>query len=136
MEKFFEGNYHWIIIVVIAILFLDKLRPDYETKQEKDERLKKKAEKNTAYVKKLLSDSKRYRKDPILYYRELIKDEKYRKIFDKRIKEPKYKKILQKPLKHDKLNNQLYKLAIEISSQQPDVVKRAEDLLKRYPPEK
>ena len=51
------------------------------------------------------------------------------------IKEPKFKKILQKPLKHDNLNNQLYKLAIEISSQQPDVVKRAEDLLKRYPPE-
>ena len=45
MEKFFEGNYHWIIIVVIAILLLDKLRPDYETKQEKDERLKKKLKK-------------------------------------------------------------------------------------------
>ena len=59
---------------------------------------------------------------------------KIQKNFDKRIKEPKLKDFT-KPLKHDKLNNQLYKLAIEISSQQPDVVKRAEDLLKRYPPE-
>ena len=135
MDKFFDGNYHWIIIIIVAIWFLDKLRPDYETKKEKEKRLKKEAEKNTAYVKKILNDSERYKKNPILYYREIIKDEKYRKIFDKRLKEKKYQKILQKPLEYGKLNYDLHHLAIEVSAQQPDVIRRAKELLKKYPPE-
>jgi lipopolysaccharide export LptBFGC system permease protein LptF len=116
MDKFFDGNYHWIIIIIVAIWFLDKLRPDYETKKEKEKRLKKEAEKNTAYVKKILNDGERYKKNPILYYREIIKDEKYRKIFDKRLKEKKYQKILQKPLEYGKLNYDLHHLAIEVSA--------------------
>ena len=35
LEKFFEGNYHWIVVIIIAIWLLDKLRPDYENKKEK-----------------------------------------------------------------------------------------------------
>ena len=135
MDKFFDGNYHWIIIIIVAIWFLDKLRPDYETKKEKEKRLKKEAEKNTAYVKKILNDGERYKKNPILYYREIIKVEKYRKIFDKRLKEKKYQKILQKPLEYGKLNYDLHHLAIEVSAQQPDVIRRAKELLKKYPPE-
>ena len=135
MDKFFDGNYHWIIIIIVAIWFLDKLRPDYETKKEKEKRLKKEAEKNTAYVKKILNDGERYKKNPILYYREIIKDEKYRKIFDKRLKEKKYQKILQKPLEYGKLNYDLHHLAIEVSAQQPDVIRGAKELLKKYPPE-
>ena len=135
MDKFFDGNYHWIIIIIVAIWFLDKLRPDYETKKEKEKRLNKEAEKNTAYVKKILNDGERYKKNPILYYREIIKDEKYRKIFDKRLKEKKYQKILQNPLYYGKLNYDLHHLAIEVSAQQPDVMRRAKELLKKYPPE-
>ena len=135
MDKFFDGNYHWIIIIIVAIWFLDKLRPDYETKKEKEKRLKKEAEKNTAYVKKILNDGDRYKKNPILYYREIIKDEKYRKIFDKRLKEKKYQKILQKPLEYGKLNYDFHHLAIEVSAQQPDVIRRAKELLKKYPHE-
>ena len=79
LEKFFEGNYHWIIIIALIIWLLSFLSPDYETKKQKEERLKKEAAKNTDEVNRILKDGQRYRKNPILYYRELIKDEKYRK---------------------------------------------------------
>ena len=72
LEKFFEGNYHWIVVIIIAFWLLDKLRPDHENKKEK-------ALKNTEDVKKILEEGKRHDKNPILFYREIIKSEKYRK---------------------------------------------------------
>ena len=50
LEKFFEGNYHWIVVIIIAIWLLDKLRPDYENKKEKAKRLKEEALKNTKEI--------------------------------------------------------------------------------------
>jgi len=131
LEKFFEGNYHWIVVIIIAIWLLDKLRPDYENKKEKAKRLKEEALKNTEDVKKLLEEGKRYDKNPILYYREIIQSEKYRKIFDRKIKAKKYQKILKKPLKRLKLSGPLYDLAISIRAKEPDIVKRVEELFKK-----
>ena len=128
IEKFFEGNYHWIVVIIIAIWLLDKLRPDYENKKEKAKRLKEEALKNTEDVKKLLEEGKRYDKNPILYYREIIQREKYRKIFDKKIKSKEYKKIL-KNLKRGKSSRSLLKLALKIRAQEPDIMKRVERLL-------
>jgi len=130
LDKFFDGNYHWIIIIALIIWLLSFLSPDYETKKQKEERLKKEAAKNTAEVKRILKDGERYRKNPILYYREIIKDEKYRKIFDEKLKQKKYQQILLKPLVHGKLNKDLYHLAIKVSAKQPDIIKRAEELMK------
>ena len=124
LEKFFEGNYHWIVVTIIAIWLLDKLRPDYENKKEKAKRLKEKALKNTQDVKRILKDEERYDKNPILYYREIIQSEKYRKVFDKMIKTKKYQKILKKPLKRSKFSRPLYNLAISIRAREPDMVKR------------
>ena len=129
LEKFLEGNYHWIVVIIIAIWLLDKIRPDYENKKEKAKRLKEKALKNTEDVKKILEEGKRHDKNPILYYREIIKSEKYRKIFDKKIKSKKYKKIL-KNLKRGKSSRSLLKLALKIRAQEPDIMKRVEELLK------
>tara|TARA_B100000959_G_scaffold281811_1_gene346781 strand:- start:833 stop:1249 length:417 start_codon:yes stop_codon:yes gene_type:complete len=134
LENFFEGNYHWIVVIIIAIWLLDKLRPDYENKKEKAKRLKEEALKNTEDVKKILEEAKRHDKNPILFYREIIKSEKYRKIFDKKIKSKEYKKIL-KNLKRRKSSRSLLNLALKIRAQEPDIMKRAEELLKRYPPE-
>ena len=134
LENFFEGNYHWIVVIIIAIWLLDKLRPDYENKKEKAKRLKEEALKNTEDVKKILEEAKRHDKNPILFYREIIKSEKYRKIFDKKIKSKEYKKIL-KNLKRGKSSRSLLNLALKIRAQEPDIMKRAEELLKRYPPE-
>ena len=134
LENFFEGNYHWIVVIIIAIWLLDKLRPDYENKKEKAKSLKEKALKNTEDVKKILEEGKRHDKNPILFYREIIKSEKYRKIFDKKIKSKEYKKIL-KNLKRRKSSRSLLNLALKIRAQEPDIMKRAEELLKRYPPE-
>ena len=134
LEKFFEGNYHWIVVIIIAFWLLDKLRPDHENKKEKAKRLKEEALKNTRDVKKILEEGKRHDKNPILYYREIIKSEKYRKTFDKKIKSKEYKKIL-KNLKRGKSSRSLLKLALKIRAQEPDIMKRAEELLKRYPPE-
>lgn len=131
LEKFFEGNYHWIVVIIIAIWLLDKLRPDYENKKEKAKRLKEKALKNTQDVKRILKDEERYDKNPILYYREIIQSEKYRKIFDRKIKAKKYQKILKKPLKRLKLSGPLYDLAISIRAKEPDIVKRVEELFKK-----
>lgn len=130
LDKFFDGNYHWIIIIALIIWLLSFLSPDYETKKQKEERLKKEAAKNTDEVNRILKDGKRYRKNPILYYREIIKDEKYRKIFDEKLKQKKYQQILLKPLVHGKLNKDLYHLAIKVSAKQPDIIKRAEELMK------
>ena len=124
LEKFFEGNYHWIVVIIIAFWLLDKLRPDYENKKEKAKSLKEKALKNTEDVKKILEEGKRHDKNPILFYREIIQSEKYRKIFDKMIKTKKYQKILKKPLKRSKLSKPLYNLAISIRAREPDMVKR------------
>ena len=122
LEKFLEGNYHWIVVIIIAIWLLDKIRPDYENKKEK-------ALKNTEDVKKILEEGKRHDKNPILFYREIIKSEKYRKIFDKKIKSKEYKKIL-KNLKRGKSSRSLLKLALKIRAQEPDIMKRVEELLK------
>jgi len=130
LDKFFDGNYHWIIIIALIIWLLSFLSPDYETKKEKEERLKKEAAKNTAEVKRILKDGERYKKNPILYYREIIKEEKYRKIFDEKLKQKKYQKILLKPLEYGKLNKALYDLAIKVAAKQPDIIKRAEKLMK------
>jgi len=130
LDKFFEGNYHQIIIIAENSWMLSFQTPDYETKKQKEERLKKEAAKNTAEVKRILKDGERYRKNPILYYRENIKDEKYRKIFDEKLKQKKYQQILLKPLVHGKLNKDLYHLAIKVSAKQPDIIKRAEELMK------
>ena len=130
LDKFFDGNYHWIIIIALIVWLSSFLSPDHETKKEKEERLKKEAAKSTAEVKRILKDSERYRKNPILYYREIIKDEKYRKIFDEKLKQKKYQQILLKPLVHGKLNKDLYHLAIKVSAKQPDTIKRAEELMK------
>ena len=128
LEKFLEGNYHWIVVIIIAIWLLDKLRPDYENKKEKAKSLKEKALKNTEDVKKILEEGKRHDKNPILYYREIIKSEKYRKTFDKKIKSKEYKKIL-KNLKRGKSSRSLLKLALKIRAQEPDIMKRVERLL-------
>ncbi len=128
LEKFLEGNYYWIVVIIIAIWLLDKLRPDYENKKEKAKSLKEKALKNTEDVKKILEEGKRYDKNPILYYREIIQREKYRKIFDKKIKSKEYKKIL-KNLKRGKSSRSLLKLALKIRAQEPDIMKRVERLL-------
>ena len=130
LDKFFEGNYHWIIIIALIIWLLSFLSPDYETKKEKEERLKKEAAKNTEEVNRILKDGERYRKNPILYYREIIKEEKYRKIFDEKLKQKKYQQILLKPLVHGKLNKDLYNLAIKVAAKQPDIIRRAEELMK------
>ena len=129
LEKFLEGNYYWIVVIIIAIWLLDKLRPDYENKKEKAKSLKEKALKNTEDVKKILEEGKRHDKNPILFYREIIKSEKYRKIFDKKIKSKEYKKIL-KNLKGGKSSRSLLKLALKIRAQEPDIMKRVEELLK------
>ena len=128
LEKFLEGNYYWIVVIIIAIWLLDKLRPDHENKKEKAKSLKEKALKNTEDVKKILEEGKRHDKNPILYYREIIKSEKYRKIFDKKIKSKEYKKIL-KNLKRGKSSRSLLKLALKIRAQEPDIMKRVERLL-------
>ena len=128
LEKFLEGNYYWIVVIIIAIWLLDKLRPDYENKKEKAKSLKEKALKNTEDVKKILEEGKRHDKNPILYYREIIKSEKYRKTFDKKIKSKEYKKIL-KNLKRGKSSRSLLKLALKIRAQEPDIMKRVERLL-------
>ena len=128
LEKFLEGNYYWIVVIIIAIWLLDKLRPDYENKKEKAKSLKEKALKNTEDVKKILEEGKRHDKNPILFYREIIKSEKYRKIFDKKIKSKEYKKIL-KNLKRGKSSRSLLKLALKIRAQEPDIMKRVERLL-------
>ena len=130
LDKFFEGNYHWIIIIALIIWLLSFLSPDYETKKEKKERLKKEAAKNTTEVNRILRDGERYRKNPILYYREIIKEEKYRKIFDEKLKQKKYQQILLKSLVHGKLNKDLYHLAIKVAAKQPDIIRRSEELIK------
>ena len=130
LDKFFEGNYHWIIIIVVVIWLLSFLSPDHENKKEKEERLKEEASKNTAEVKRILEDGKRYKKNPILYYREIIKDEKYRKIFDQRLKQNKYQEILLKYLEYGKFNKALYYLAIKVAAEQPDIIRRAEELIR------
>ena len=130
LDKFFEGNYHWIIIIALIIWLLSFLSPDYETKKQKEKRLKKEAAKNTEEVNRILKDGERYRKNPILFYREIIKEEKYRKIFDEKLKQKKYQQILLKPLVHGKLNKDLYNLAIKVAAKQPDIIRRAEELMK------
>ena len=130
LDKFFEGNYHWIIIIALIIWLLSFLSPDRETKKEKEKRLKKEAAKNTEEVNRILKDGERYRKNPILFYREIIKEEKYRKIFDEKLKQKKYQQILLKPLVHGKINKDLYDLAIIVAAKQPDIIKRAEELMK------
>jgi len=130
LDKFFEGNYHWIIIIAVIIWLLSFLSPDYETKKQKEKRLKKEAAKNTEEVNRILKDGERYRKNPILFYREIIKEEKYRKIFDEKLKQKKYQQILLKPLVHEKLNKDLYNLAIKVAAKQPDIIRRAEELMK------
>jgi hypothetical protein len=130
LDKFFEGNYHWIVIIALIIWLLSFLSPDYETKKEKEKRLKKEAAKNTEEVNRILKDGERYRKNPILFYREIIKEEKYRKIFDEKLKQKKYQQILLKPLVHGKINKDLYDLAIKVAAKQPDIIKRAEELIK------
>ena len=130
LDKFFEGNYHWIVIIALIIWLLSFLSPDYETKKEKEKRLKKEAAKNTEEVNRILKDGERYRKNPILFYREIIKEEKYRKIFDEKLKQKKYQQILLKPLVHGKINKDLYDLAIKVAAKQPDIIKRAEELMK------
>ena len=130
LDKFFEGNYHWIVIIALIIWLLSFLSPDYETKKEKEKRLKKEAAKNTEEVNRILKDGERYRKNPILFYREIIKEEKYRKIFDEKLKQKKYQQILLKPLLHGKINKDLYDLAIKVAAKQPDIIKRAEELIK------
>ena len=130
LDKFFDGNYHWIIIIALIIWLLSFLSPDRETKKEKEKRLKKEAAKNTEEVNRILKDGERYRKNPILFYREIIKEEKYRKIFDEKLKQKKYQQILLKPLVHGKLNKDLYNLAIKVAAKQPDIIRRAEELMK------
>ena len=130
LDKFFEGNYHWIIIIAVIIWLLSFLSPDYETKKQKEKRLKKEAAKNTEEVNRILKDGERYKKNPILFYREIIKEEKYRKIFDEKLKQKKYQQILLKPLVHGKLNKDLYNLAIKVAAKQPDIIRRAEELMK------
>ena len=130
LDKFFEGNYHWIVIIALIIWLLSFLSPDYETKKEKEKRLKKEAAKNTEEVNRILKDGERYRKNPILFYREIIKEEKYRKIFDEKLKQKKHQQILLKPLVHGKINKDLYDLAIKVAAKQPDIIKRAEELIK------
>ena len=130
LNKFFEGNYHWIIIIAVIIWLLSFLSPDYETKKQKEKRLKKEAAKNTEEVNRILKDGERYRKNPILFYREIIKEEKYRKIFDEKLKQKKYQQILLKPLVHGKLNKDLYDLAFKVAAKQPDIIRRAEELMK------
>ena len=88
------------------------------------------AAKNTEEVNRILKDGERYRKNPILFYREIIKEEKYRKIFDEKLKQKKYQQILLKPLVHGKINKDLYDLAIKVAAKQPDIIKRAEELIK------
>jgi len=56
--------------------------------------------------------------------------EKYRKIFDEKLKQKKYQQILLRPLVHRKLNKDLYYLAIKIAAKQPDIIRRAEELMK------
>ena len=130
LNKFFEGNYHWIIIIAVIIWLLSFLSPDYETKKQKEKRLKKEAAKNTEEVNRILKDGERYKKNTILFYREIIKEEKYRKIFDEKLKQKKYQQILLKPLVHGKLNKDLYNLAIKVAAKQPDIIRRAEELMK------
>ena len=130
LNKFFEGNYHWIIIIAVIIWLLSFLSPDYETKKQKEKRLKKEDAKNTEEVNRILKDGERYKKNPILFYREIIKEEKYRKIFDEKLKQKKYQQILLKPLVHGKLNKDLYNLAIKVAAKQPDIIRRAEELMK------
>ena len=130
LNKFFEGNYHWIIIIAVIIWLLSFLSPDYETKKQKEKRLKKEAAKNTEEVNRILKDGERHKKNPILFYREIIKEEKYRKIFDEKLKQKKYQQILLKPLVHGKLNKDLYNLAIKVAAKQPDIIRRAEELMK------
>ena len=110
------------------VVELSKSRPRNE--KRKRGKIKKEAAKNTAEVKRILKDGERYRKNPILYYREIIKEEKYRKIFDEKLKQKKYQQILLKSLVHGKLNKDLYHLAIKVAAKQPDIIRRSEELIK------
>jgi len=56
LNKFFEGNYHWIIIIAVIIWLLSFLSPDYETKKQKEKRLKKEAEERKAKEEKAFKE--------------------------------------------------------------------------------
>ena len=47
-----------------------------------------------------------------------------------RLKQKKYQQILLKPLVHGKINKDLYDLAIKVAAKQPDIIRRAEELMK------
>ena len=112
------------ILIMIIVGGINSLSEEKENKKEKQR-------KNTEDVKRILEEGKRYDKNPILFYREIIQSEKYRKIFDKKIKAKKYQKILKKPLKRTKISRPLYDLAISIRAKEPDIVKRVEELFKK-----
>tara|TARA_Y100001970_G_C14105071_1_gene787643 strand:- start:791 stop:1243 length:453 start_codon:yes stop_codon:yes gene_type:complete len=112
------------ILIMIIVGGINSLSEEKENKKEKQR-------KNTEDVKRILEEGKRYDKNPILFYREIIQSEKYRKIFDKKIKAKKYQKILKKPLKRARISMPLYNLAISIRALEPDIQKRTEELLKK-----
>tara|TARA_Y100000746_G_C15194715_1_gene322883 strand:- start:36 stop:449 length:414 start_codon:yes stop_codon:yes gene_type:complete len=114
-------------VFVLILIILGGISSHYEDKENKKERQKK----NSEDVKRILKDGERYTKNPILWYREIIQSEKYRKIFDKKIKAKKYQKILKKPIKRTPISKPLYDLALSIRAQEPDIQKEAEELLKK-----
>ena len=122
-------NYHNIFFpifgVFVLILIIGGAIYEFMHKGEDE---KERQRKNTRNVKRILKDGERYDKNPILYYREIIQSEKYRKIFDKKIKTKKYQKILKKPFKREKISKPLYDLAIKIRAKEPDIIKRVEEL--------
>ena len=122
-------NYHNIFFPIFGVFVLILIIGGaiYEF-MNKGEDKKERQRKNTRDVKKILEEGKRHDKNPILYYREIIKSEKYRKTFDKKIKSKEYKKIL-KNLKRGKSSRSLLKLALKIRAQEPDIMKRVERLL-------
>jgi len=112
--------------IVLILIIAGGISSHYEEKENKKEKQKK----NSEDVKRILKEGERYRKNPILWYREIIESEKYRKIFDRKIKAKKYQKILKKSLKRTKISRPLYNLAISIRAKEPDIVKRVEKLFK------
>ena len=114
-------------VIVLILIIVGGISTFDDEKEEKKERQRK----NDEDVKKILEEGERHDKNPILFYREIIQSEKYRKIFDRKIKAKKYQKILKKPLKRLKLSGPLYDLAISIRAKEPDIVKRVEELFKK-----
>jgi hypothetical protein len=115
-----------IVITIIVLAILWGMYRSY-IEQEKEEDLAK--NRTSKGAQKILDNIKLYSKKPHLRYRDMITTNDLQKEFDKQLKKPKYQKIL-KNLKPDEISNDLLNLAMKIQSQDPDIQKKVDKILK------